>query len=191
MAKAATEDSTWTLLSEAKILAVEVYQSPSFAEQLIRRWLEAGRIRWRCLTMEGRHHDLDRGPGSRQFWQEVDHPGQRGPQQVALYINWAESSARRHRRTAYRIELVREDLEKLLGTYGADQEATASAKWCAAYARRLKDEGKLNRSTSKIELATLISKGTVKARKSGVRTLQPRSIANELENWGLWPIDKI
>jgi hypothetical protein len=109
-------------LRDAKALALEVYQSERLTERLVAGFLFAGKIRARCLDMEGLKRESDPGPDNPAFWQvELAGPVRGGARQVIriLRIDWNESCAHRkitalHGYSAYRIEIVREDLLKLL-----------------------------------------------------------------------------
>jgi hypothetical protein len=130
LVKAGKETITRILLREAKALALEIYQSERLAEQRVAGFLFAGKIRVRYLDIEGPKRKSDPDPSNPAFWQ-IELVSETGPHQVIriLQINWNESCA--HRKitalcgySAYRIEIVREDLLKLLPL----SEATVPSK---------------------------------------------------------------
>jgi hypothetical protein len=141
LAKAGSENITGILLSEAKALVTESYQAPHFAERLLMQWLAANKVRWRCSRLEGRRR-LGPPPvvGDPSFWEEFDPPGSGG--QVVLYVNWPESRAHRGGWGAYRIEVVKEDVVKMLLPLvpsNAGQERKPQDKPQVARARRAID----------------------------------------------------
>ena len=141
MAKAVNETTTWILLRDARAFLTETYQAPALAERSLIRWLEAGRVRWRCLGMEGRTQSSDPGQGAPEFWQAelVGPRNAGGSRQVIklLHVNWAESSAYRkispmHGYTAFRIELAREDILKFFPPAAKAPAQTAAVRWILA-----------------------------------------------------------
>lgn len=121
MAKKADRQSStaWILLSNARGLVVDAYQSTPYSEQRLVDWLHTGKVRWRCMEMVGRKREEDPGNGDPNFWQKETVPEAGRNIFRLLYINWPESSAVRKwgawwGYSAIRIEVARDDLLKLL-----------------------------------------------------------------------------
>jgi len=75
----------------------------------------------------------------------------------------------------------------------APPKPSSTIVWITAEARQLKADGEITKSMSKTELAKLLaqrSQGAFKARKIK-KPLTLRYIRNQLEAWGLWPINSI
>lgn len=203
MAKAIKETTTWILLRDARALVIGVYQAPRLAERLLVRWLEAGQMRWRCLGMEGSKRSSDPNPGAPEFWQmELATPLTKGRRQIikVLHVNWDESSACRkvspvHGYTAFRIEVPREDILKVLPTAIAEPVAADSptATWIIATVRRKKAAGEIPDGIRKTSFSRLIEDWMRKAVRAGdsVRPVGWQHIKNNLPAWGLWPLSSI
>jgi hypothetical protein len=120
----------WILLYDAYNRTAEAYQAPGIARQSLRRWLEAGLIRWRCLGFEGLKRPGDPDLGEKEFWCEFNPAADpRQPRQVILRIGWAESWARRggmHGYSAVRVEVPLSDLTKMLPVVSTMIETPAS-----------------------------------------------------------------
>jgi hypothetical protein len=197
MVQAINETTTWILLSDAKVLVTKTYQASGFAARLLLRWLAAGRVRWRCLALEGRELDSALNVGDPNFWIEIE-PG-RG--QVVLQVDWSESWARRNGMggyVAYRIELAREDVINLLPVVEVEPDLKtskpiSSKTWAVGEAQRMRDAGKTDHIT-KTTFARALAERMEKAAKTNpsIRPIEWRSIFNQLEYpWDIWPIDKI
>ena len=75
----------------------------------------------------------------------------------------------------------------------APPKPSSTIVWITAEARQLKADGEITKSMSKTELAKLLaqrSQGAFKASKIK-KPLTLRYIRNQLEAWGLWPINSI
>jgi hypothetical protein len=200
MAKAADENTiSWILLRDARCLVTQTYQASGLAERFLIHWIAAGEVRWRCLGMEGRKQESDPGLGDREFWRETASSGP-GVHVIVLRVNWPESSARRNGMggyTAYRIELALEDIAKLLP--GITESVTIekggghvpSKIWIADEVERMKASGQIPEGIEKAAFAKDLAARMRKSAKRdpSIRPIQWKSIANQLIDWGLWPID--
>jgi hypothetical protein len=162
------------LLRDAKAFVTEACQAPALAERSLIRWLQAGRVRWRCLCLEGYKQSSDPDSGAAEFWQSEVRSSSGPYQQIikVLHVNWAESSACRkpsplYGYTAYRIELAREDLVKFLppGVKAAAQPATV--KWIEATFQQMKTVGDISTTSNRSEIARLILQKMKAAVRSG------------------------
>ena len=176
MAKAVNETTTWILLRDARAFLTETYQAPALAERSLIRWLEAGRVRWRCLGMEGRTQSSDPGQGAPEFWQAelVGPRNAGGSRQVIklLHVNWAESSAYRkispmHGYTAFRIELAREDILKFFPPAAKAPAQTAAVRWILATHLQMKITGEITTTTTPSAIARLLHQKMKVAVRSG------------------------
>ena len=70
--------------------------------------------------------------------------------------------------------------------------ASASVKWAIATTRRLRDERKIPKGVKKAALARLLGNEAQRAVKAGqlTRTLKASYLENQLEAWGIWPLDR-
>ncbi len=193
MSKAADKTSTpWILLRDAKDLVIRTCEAPSLAERMLIRWLEAGEVQWRCLGLEGRKQDFDPGEGDAEFWQvwrEVK-PGIRIGQ---LEIFWSESWARRNGQygyAAYRIELAKTDLDRLLPS-GAEQTFSPVQKksprsWLVDEVGQRRAAGNVPEGRGAL---TRFSRQLAEQMAKAVDVTHPlasRSIENRLREFELW-----
>ena len=211
MARAAAKPITWILLSEAKARVDKLYQSREFAERRLRQWLLAGKLPWRSEYFEGSKLNSDPGSGDPEFWR---YPGSSDPEawndrtatfnfggrtptisiRPNMVITWEESCARRGSYSFYRIEVSEDDLTKLMPAGDAEGDEASAKAWVTAEAKRMKTAGEIPGGiTKKADFAKLLE-GQIKAaarRGDAVKPVGYRHIANNLKDWGLWPISSI
>jgi hypothetical protein len=107
---------TWILLSAALALALEYYRVPHVAKAKLIEALRQGKIRWRCAGLDGFRYKDDPGDGDPHFWCD-------GSAQPLLRFDWEHDYVRRHRYGAYRIEVVREEVQAWLRTASQPEPA--------------------------------------------------------------------
>jgi hypothetical protein len=208
MAKKADGESstTWISLSVARDLATPVILSPRFAEAQIMKWLHYEKIGWRYITAYG----LPRQGRTKE--QEADKLWLEHPERVL--IEWRESFARKDLQKGVDgkilyyvivvgIEIVREDLERMLKALRRDEvaevpspaqpivEPIAGAKWIADEAKRMKAARAIPSLQS--EFARELDRRMHIAAETdrSIRPLKASYIENQLRSWGLWPASTI
>lgn len=193
MVEAASQPITWISTAEAERLVGEIYFSK--AKGFIYGWLAAKKVRWRCAELKGRRRDCDPGNGDPGFWKR-EH---RGVQlRGRLDENWA------HRREtvnqavlcdywAFGIEVVQDNLAKLLPNVRIDVRVMLAKTWVTATAKQMKANGEIREGINKTDFAKELARRMALAATSDptVRPSRFESIRNELENWGLWPVTLI
>jgi hypothetical protein len=184
MAKAGGKTSTqqWILLSAALALVAQFY-GPTLARELLKRWLEEEKVRWRGLSKDGTTVE-----GYAEFWR------------LGPLVDWNESFARTQFLPGprfYRIELLRVDVVALLPgkpvVGGAVNGFTPTKIWAAEEAKRMKGAGKIPEGIGISDFARELETRMAAAAKTDdpVRPVTWMHIKNHLREWGLWPINKI
>jgi hypothetical protein len=200
MAKAGGKTTKWILLSQAKAQAVEAHEeivgtshAPEFAEREIQKWLQSGQVCYRYRHFEGSSELL----GHPKFFQDEPTASEASSliQIKYVIIDWEKDSARRPGCRVYRIEIAKDDLTKLLPMAGVrdDDAATVTKVWITRKARDLKRAGKLDPLMKKNKFADHLAKLLKEEAKTNesLKAVKWKSISNKLNEWGLWPIDKI
>jgi hypothetical protein len=200
LAQADNKASTdWILLREARDLLVSLYQAPSVAQELLRKQLEGGKVRWRCHLKQGRRLAIDPDIGDPAFWNRYhrDQHDASVPRQVALHVNWNESWASRGGQLGYTffvIEVARGDVLAMLPdgsstTAPPPVVALDTLPWIERELQRLLADNLIQRSTGIGFVSELIAERMADAKGRGeVKTaMTARSIVNKMRNKGLWP----
>jgi len=204
MAKLASKSSTvtWISLWDALVPLTEHYPRV-LAERMLVRKIAARHVRRKHFPANG--HDL-------RIWRKLGGVSA-DPHVLFPVIHWEESTLEAHWRgqhRAYRIKVVREDVLQLLPENAmpeeqpeAQEEPAAAVrhmtakKWITAEARRLKRNNLIPANiVSKMAFATLLAANMALADEwdysiSFSKVVHAPYIKNKLEDWGLWPLDRI
>ena len=205
MAKAAAKSITWILLSEAKARVDNFYQSPRFAEQQLKEWLSAGKLRWRSEYLEGSRQSGDPGSGDPEFWREPAYTPPVFSNSVVFFltlpfvITWDQSCARRescdrrHDYKFYRIEVAADDLIKLMPAGDAEGDEASTKAWITAEVKRMKIAGEIRPGIKITYFAHELKRRMDKAVRAGTvkKSVTWKYIKDSLPHWGLWPISSI
>jgi hypothetical protein len=180
------------------------------AKEWLTKWLAAGDLRWRCRQWQGNDAapmewvEERIGPATlrRLVRPTVYHEGDPRFFSVAT-INFEGNEASGGGAEGRGIEVARADLLAKIALLPKPSEGGPSKRWIVADLTALKAAGEILAALAaadesptritKASLSRMLAKRLEKAAKSdpSLRAIDPRSIANALEEWGLWPISSI